>query len=217
MSPVDQSRNHVGRAASVALVGVLVLAIALGLVTLALGGRNSSDLAIGDQTFQAGNAEKKAELIAKDGPVIYADVSGRKDRDVILQHTGTDPTEGWHAFLAAPIEKSRDCTWVWQADEELFRAKCDQDLTAPADGKGLPQFPVKVVDGQLDVDLNADAREAASTTTTRRRAGTPSWRRPSTRPGTARGSGRPTRSCSGPSATHRSPHRPMARASPSSR
>lgn len=166
MSPVDQSRNHVGRAATVALVGVVVLGIALGLVTLAIGSRNSTDLNIGDQTFQAGNAEDKAELIAKDGPILYGDVSGRKDRDMILQHTGDDPTKGWHAFLAAPIDKGRDCTWIWQPEEELFRAKCDSDLTAPADGKGLPQFPVKVVDGQLDVDLNADARAAGSTTTT---------------------------------------------------
>ncbi len=167
MSPVDQSRNHVGRAATVALVGVVVLfALALGLVTLALGNRNSADLAIGDQTFQAGNAEKKAELIEASGPILYADVSGRKDRDMILTHTGDDPATGWHAFLAAPIDKGRDCTWLWQPDEEIFRAKCDEDLTAPADGKGLPQFKVKVVDGQLDVDLNADARTAASTTTT---------------------------------------------------
>jgi len=166
VSPVDQSRNHVGRAATVALVGVVVLGIALGLVTLALGGRNSTDLNIGDQTFQAGSAEKKAELIAESGPILYADVSGRKDRDMILQHIGDDPAKGWHAFLAAPIDKARDCTWIWQPDEELFRAKCDEELTAPADGKGLPQFPVKVVDGQLDVDLNAEARAAASSTTT---------------------------------------------------
>lgn len=166
MSPVDQSRNHVGRAATVALVGVVVLGIALGLVTLALGSRNSTDLAIGDQTFKAGSAEKKAELIEESGPILYADVSGRKDRDMILQHTGDDPTKGWHAFLAAPIDKSRDCTWIWQPDEEIFRAKCDEELTAPADGEGLPQFEVTVKDGQLDVDLNADARRQASTTTT---------------------------------------------------
>lgn len=166
MSPVDQSRNHVGRAATVALVGVVVLGLALALVTLALGGRDSADLNIGDQTFQAGSAEDKAELIAEEGPILYGDVSGRKDRDMILQHIGNDPEEGWYAFLASPVDKSRECTWVWQPDEELFRAKCDESLTAPADGKGLPQFDVKVVDGQLDVDLNADAREADGSTTT---------------------------------------------------
>ena len=42
-------------------------------------------------------------------------------------------------------------------------AKCNEDLTAPADGKGLPQFNVTVEDGRIDVNLNADA---ATTTTT---------------------------------------------------
>ena len=162
MSPVDQSRNHVGRAATVALVGVVVLAVALGLVTLAIGSRNSTDLAIGDQTFQAGSAEKKAELIDRSGPILYADVSGNKDRDMILQHLGDDPDKGWYAVLAAPLDQSRDCTWQWQRDDEIFLAKCDKSLTAPADGKGLPQFKVTVEDGRIDVNLNADA--AVSTT-----------------------------------------------------
>ena len=166
MSPVDQSRNHVGRAAAVAAVGIIVMAIGLGLVTLAMGGRDSADIRLGDQTFQGGSTERLAAEIADRGPIFYGDVSGRKDRDMILQHVGDDPDEGWYAFLAAPIDKGRDCTWVWQPDEELFRAKCDPDLTAPADGAGLPQFEVTVTDGQLDVDLNADARTDTTTTTT---------------------------------------------------
>ncbi len=149
-----------------ALVGVIVLFGTLGLVTLALKDRNSPDLQLGDQTFKAGRAETLSDRIAETGPRLYADVSGRKDRDLILQHLGDDPDTGWYAFLAAPIDKPRDCTWEWQADERLFRAKCDPDLVAPADGDGLPQFEVTVVDGQVDVDLNADARAAASTTTT---------------------------------------------------
>ncbi|MEO6987632.1 MAG: hypothetical protein ABI239_03200 [Aquihabitans sp.] len=167
MSPVAPSgSNHVGRAALVASVGIIALFLGLWLVTLAIGGRNSPDLRLGDQTFKAGNAEKLAAGIAKDGPRLYGDVSGRQDRDMILQHLGDDPDKGWSAFLAAPIDRARDCTWEWQADEELFRAKCDPKLTAPADGKDLPQFKVTVTDGRVDVDLNADARASASTTTT---------------------------------------------------
>lgn len=164
MSPVDQSRNHVGRAAAVAGVGILVMAIGLGLVTLALGGRDSADVRLGDQTFKGGSTVRLAKEIDERGPIFYGDVSGRKDRDIILQHIGDDPEEGWYAFLAAPIDKARDCTWIWQAEEEIFRAKCDESLTAPADGAGLPQFPVRVEDGRIDVDLNADARTATTTT-----------------------------------------------------
>jgi hypothetical protein len=140
------------------LVGVLVLILGLGVTTWALRDRNSADLQLGDQTFQAGSAEDKAELIADSGPILYGDVSGRRDRDMILQHLGDDPDTGWYAFLAAPLDKARDCTWIWQPDDELFRARCDESLTAPADGKGLPQFEVTVRDGEIEVDLNADTR-----------------------------------------------------------
>lgn len=169
MSPVDQSRNHVGRAAAVALVGVFVLGVALLLVTLALGGKKSSELNIGDQTFQGGSTERLAKEIDERGPIFYGDVSGRMDRDMILQHLGDDPEKGWHAFLAAPIDKARDCTWQWQPKEQVFRAKCDESLQAPADGQGLPQFKVTVKDGRIDVNLNADAvtsTTAAKTTDT---------------------------------------------------
>ncbi len=166
MSPVERSSNHAGRAALVAFVGVAVLALALGLTTLALRGRNSPDLRLGDQTFQGGRVDRLAANIAKDGPIFYGDVSGRRDRDMILQHLGDDDETGWYAFLAAPADQARDCTWQWQADEELFRAACDDSLTAPADGAGLEQFAVTVKNGRLDVDLNADARATTTTTTT---------------------------------------------------
>lgn len=165
MSPVAPGGNHVGRAALVTLVGVVVLFAAAGLVTLALGGRNSPDLPLGDQTFKRQDAERLANEIEDRGPIIYGDVSGRQDRDIIVQHLGEDPDDGWTAFLAAPPDKSRDCTWQWQADEELFRAKCDESITAPADGAGLTQFPVIVTNGTVDIDLNANDRASTTTTT----------------------------------------------------
>jgi len=164
MSPVAASNNHVGRAALVALVGVIVMVVALGLTTLALKGKNSPELRLGDQTFQGGRTDRLAANIKRDGPIFYGDVSGRRDRDIILQHLGTKQAKGWYAFLAAPPDKARDCTWQWQPKEEIFRARCNKKLTAPADGKGLPQFKVTVANGRLAVDLNSDARTSTSTT-----------------------------------------------------
>ncbi len=165
MSPVDQSRGHVGRAATVALIGVFVMVVGLGLAALALNREPSKDLRLGDQTFQGGSTERLAAEIADRGPIFYGDVSGRKDRDIILAHVGSRRDRGWHAFLAAPLDKPRSCTWQWQRDERMFRAKCDRSRTAPADGNGLPQFKVTVADGRIDVDLNADARQQTTTTT----------------------------------------------------
>lgn len=163
MSPVAQSSGHAGRALLVAAVGVIVVVAGLYLVSLAMSGRNSPSVHLGDQTFNGGSTERLAREIAKRGPILYGDVSGEKDRDMILQHLGSNHEKGWYAFLAAPDDKPRDCTWEWQADEHLFRAKCDKSLTAPADGKGLTQFKVTVSDGRIDVDLNADQRPTTTT------------------------------------------------------
>ena len=128
MSPVEQSRGHVGRAATVALVGIVVMVGGLFLAAKVISPKTGSgvgDVKLGDTTFQGGSTQRLAKEIAERGPIVYGDVSGRKDRDIILQHLGDDPDVGWHAFLAAPLDKGRDCTWQWQAGEELFRAKCE--------------------------------------------------------------------------------------------
>ena len=164
MSPVEQSRGHVGRAVAVSLLGVVLAlggAYAVARWITPKTGSGVGDVQLGDTTFQGGSTERLAAEIDDRGPIIYGDVSGNKDRDIILQHLGDDPETGWYAFLAAPLGEARDCTWLWQPDEELFRARCDESLTAPADGEGLPQFPVTVEDGRLDVDLNAEARTDA--------------------------------------------------------
>jgi hypothetical protein len=166
MSPVAKGGSHAGRALAVGTGAIAIIAVILFLAATVLSDRNSTELRIGDQTFQGGNAERLAEEIADRGPILYGDVSGAKDRDVILQHLGKDPDTRWYMFRAQPPDKGRDCTWEWQPDEQLFRAKCDDSMTAPADGKGLERFPVKVRNGRLDVDLNFAARTTTTTTTT---------------------------------------------------
>lgn len=105
---------------------------------------------IGDDTFRPGQADTIAEFIAEEGPMLVPDVAGG-DRDLILQHLGDDPEEGWHAFAARPPDASRDCVAEWQPDTARFVDSCD-GTTYPADGEGLPSFPVRVdEDGELEV------------------------------------------------------------------
>ncbi len=164
--PVERSRGHAGRALAVAGVGVAVVLLFLYGASVLTSRQDSFDVRLGDQTFQGGSAEDLADEIADRGPIFYGDVSdsGSGDhRDIILQHLGDDPEEGWYAFRAQPPGTERDCTWLWQPDEELFRARCDDDLTAPADGAGLESYPVEVEDGKLDIDLNFEARPTTTT------------------------------------------------------
>jgi hypothetical protein len=150
MSPVARSQRHAGRALLVAAVGVaLAMGIAIGVAVLANQGK--VDVRLGDDTFQAGDAESSAEEIATNGPLLYSDVAGG-DRDIWVQHLGDDPETGWHAFDARPPGSPRDCVAEWQPDDEVFVASCTGE-EFPADGDGLPQYPVTIEDGKVDIDL----------------------------------------------------------------
>jgi hypothetical protein len=163
VSPVAPGGSHAGRALLVSTVAIVAIGLVLFLAATVFSGRDSTSVRLGDLTFQGGSAKRLAKEIDDRGPILYPDVSGAKERDIILQHLGDRPNRGWYAFRAQPPDKGRTCTWEWQEDEQLFRAKCDASLTAPADGKGLERYPVKVRDGKLDVDLNAADRTTTTT------------------------------------------------------
>ena len=179
MSPVAPSSGHAGRALITGTVAVVVIMGGLFLAAKVYSNQDSPKVRLGDQTFHGGSTARLSKAIAKGGPIIYTDVSGTGGpdaRDIILQHIGPKEATGWYAIAAQPPGKERSCTWQWQKASRTFRAKCDRSLTAPADGAGLERYPVTVANGQIDVDLNADARpttttSTASTTTTAPQSG----------------------------------------------
>jgi hypothetical protein len=170
VSPVARSQGHTGRALLVAGAGVVV-AIGVAATLAVLANRGTVDVRLGSDTFAEQDAEEAAEVVAEDGPILYADAAGG-DRDIVLQHLGDDPEEGWLAFAARPPGVSRECTIQWDAEHEVFRLlDPSEDVTEecdgrefPADGEGLPTYPVTVdSDGNLDVDLNAADRVTSTT------------------------------------------------------
>lgn len=142
-----------------ALVG---LAAALGLLALlflitrfdSLGGDGqTTDVELGQPVFSPGSATDIAAAIADSGPLLLPDAA-RGDRDVILQHLGEEPAEGWLAFAARPEGADRACFVEWQPDERRFVDSCD-GTTYPEDGQGLEQFAVSVgSEGALTINLN---------------------------------------------------------------
>ncbi|MDD9369838.1 MAG: hypothetical protein PV358_06990 [Acidimicrobiales bacterium] len=170
MSPVEQSRGHAGKALAVAGVGVVAaLGLAFGVAQLASQGK--VDVRLGSDTFAEQEATDAAEKIAEGGPIVYADAAGG-DRDIVLQHRGDDPNEGWIALAARPPGAARECTIQSRDRDEPFRLlDPDGEVTDACDGRefppsgeGLPSYPVTVdADGKLDVDLNAEDRATSTT------------------------------------------------------
>lgn len=121
---------------------------------LTAGGEDSVDL--GQPVFSIGAAEDVAEAIATQGPLLLPDAA-RGDRDIWVQHLGTDPTEGWLAFAVRPAGAPRECAVEWLTDDRTFVDSCDGTVY-PEDGDGLQQYAVSVdPSGDLIVNLNTDS------------------------------------------------------------
>jgi hypothetical protein len=144
--------------AIVAVLGVTLFVFALPSLT------ESGTVQIPPQSlrFAAGPAEQRATAIDADGPLLFSDVGGG-DRDIYLQHAGTEPLTGWSAFDARFPGTGRDCTLRWDRQARHFTNPCPPGQVVPADGSGLPAYPVQVTDDeQVVVDLSLDNRRAGS-------------------------------------------------------
>lgn len=149
--------------AIVAIVGVVLFVVALP----SLNDNGKAALPAKTLVFQAGPAPERATAVADGGPLLFSDVGGGL-RDIYLQHGGTEPLAGWTAFDARFPGSGRECTLQWDRGAGVFRepAGCPTQRTVPADGAGLPTYPVTVTsDNLLEIDLDPDARRAPSTGT----------------------------------------------------
>ncbi|MDP9453183.1 MAG: hypothetical protein M3P97_07310 [Actinomycetota bacterium] len=136
------------------VVGLLAVAfgVALFAALAVLGSSGQVEVRLGDDVFQAGQVERLAANVARDGPIAIPDASPERARDIYLQHLGASPEVGWLAFAAQAPGAPRSCLLQWVATERHFVDPCS-GLRYPADGEGLPQYRTTVAEGVLSVDL----------------------------------------------------------------
>jgi hypothetical protein len=129
--------------------------LVLALFVVAIPGLTESgkvEMKLGPERFDAGPADDRAAEVAERGPILLADVAGNQ-RDVFLQHVGSDASTGWLAFDARRPGAIRDCTLEWQVERSAFVDPCDGSVV-DAQGEGLAQYSVEVSDDRhVIVDL----------------------------------------------------------------
>jgi hypothetical protein len=167
MSPVKERKARNPRSLALALGGVLIGIVVLVVVFVValpnLTEQGKIEVKLGTDTFAVGQARPKAESIATDGPFLFSDVANGQ-RDIYVQHLGDDPLTGWSAFDARRPGTTRDCTLQWDRSASRFVDPCTADTTIPANGEGLPSYPVEVNgDETVIVDLNAATRRTTTT------------------------------------------------------
>lgn len=114
---------------------------------------------LGDEEFVVGRADRLARAIETGGaPLLFQDLLVGGERDIFVNHTGTDPVQGWVAFAARVEGADRSCTLVWVAADRVLRDPCTS-ATYPPDGSGLIAYPTRVSDGgDVVVDLRTPAQ-----------------------------------------------------------
>lgn len=139
----------VGLGAALGLLAVIFLVTQFD----QLGSSEDTQVELGDPIFTVGNAGEIAPVIAEQGPLFLPDAA-RGDRDIYVQHLGTDSSRGWSAFSVRPPGAERGCFVQWTEPDRTFVDTCDQTVY-PEDGEGLTQYAASVnPDGELTINLN---------------------------------------------------------------
>jgi hypothetical protein len=134
-----------------AAVLAVVAAVLFGVFVVNLLSKDGSSK-LGDETFET-NAAFMAQQVEKGGPVLFQDLLGG-DRDIYIQHLGTDVKDGWLAFKATAPGQPRTCTLTWDRVAQLFRdTRCGTAATFPADGAGLEHYKASAQGNKLVVDF----------------------------------------------------------------
>ena len=168
--PVEQrSTSNQFRTAGIAML-MVGAGLALVLVLFGQGGGGEpSTVSLGSDEFALGPAAQRAESIAKQGPFLLSDVSGRgQTRPIAVSHEGPEPEFGWAIFEAKAPNTPDNCFLRWDRTIKRFVSeeigdsavsadasgkRCD-DATFPQNGEGLRQLPWEVSDdGILFVTL----------------------------------------------------------------
>ena len=114
--PVEKrSGTNQTTAIIVGIVSVAVcVALAWWLISVASSGGGPVQFNLGDDEFNAGQVERLATQVSKDGPVLFSDVSGRGQvRPIWINHFGDDPTREWYVFTAIAPDAPEDCFLAW--------------------------------------------------------------------------------------------------------
>lgn len=139
------SRRQVSRTKTIVVASALLLLTAVLVIVfvLRLASSENAKVRLGDETFEVGRVRVLAPEIERRGPLLFADPL-KRNRDLFIQHFGTDATTGWPAFEAHAPGKDRRCLLKWVDADGQFRDACTQ-ATYPVDGAGLTRYKTEVI------------------------------------------------------------------------
>ena len=94
--------------------------------------------AVADETFEVGEAERLAQVIAEGGPLLFQDPLEQggdgRGRDIYVEHAGDDPAEGWSAVEVATA--GTGCRLELDRETRRYVRPCPENTRYPAEVEG---------------------------------------------------------------------------------
>jgi len=127
------------------VLGGIALIAAIGLFTwgiaayISRGGSDATER-LAPSTFTIGNAERLAESVAEDGPLLFPELgTAIGTRSIVVDHSGDVATDNWRVYWAYPADRDADCV-VEQVPGSADFIDCDgrtvgvTELSPPDEG-----------------------------------------------------------------------------------
>ncbi len=106
-------RSPLARAVVPVLGGIAFFCLFFGglwVVASIINNRATPTSNVANKVFEVGKVEAMAKAVAKDGPLLFPDLKSPDGvRSIVLDHTGTDPAEGWRVYYGYPEDLDATC------------------------------------------------------------------------------------------------------------
>jgi hypothetical protein len=144
-------------------VVALVASVGLFFVVVQLTSSTDAKNSLGDPVFEVGQASH----FVKRTPLLFQALQGAGDRDIYVQHVGTDPKVGWTAFDARVQGQARTCFLRWSPTAKRFTDPCSKRTYGPDPGPGVTHYKTTVnANGVVVVDFRVKVGSIPPVTTT---------------------------------------------------
>lgn len=151
-------RSPVARAVVPVLGGLAALTL-IGLVTWGIaafisGGGAETSERLAPSTFVVGSARNAAEIVERDGPILFPGLNTTTgERTIVLDHEGDDPATGWRIYYAHPEGRDPSCAVEQIVGTSEF-VDCDGATIDVTDLAPPPAGIVPVVEDQRTLVLD---------------------------------------------------------------
>lgn len=152
-------RSPWARAVAPIVAGIFFFAVLFGVTWVFADQATDNrkrEIRSGDYTFRVGPVDDIAELVKRDGPILYPDLRDTTyQRTIVVDHVGDEPARGWQVYYAYPADRGPDCLVTHVKGSRDF-VDCDE-RTLPVEALHRPSDARPVVENRtsLLIDLRA--------------------------------------------------------------